>query len=431
MTTMDRFEQDVRDWLNDDARRRLPTHLHGVLAQTAATRQRPAWSSLGRWLPVDTTLHPRLFNAPRLGQAVLVGAIVIAMLGLLAVAIGSRPHPLPPPFGLARNGIVVAGIDGDLFRIDPVSGVRTALVSDSPDEFDFSPTFSRDGTKLVYLRSVVGKGLELVVANPDGTNAKVVGPAVDGLDQYDWSPDGSRIVFLSRELGRGRINVANSDGTGVATTLKVPFPVNQVSWLPPDGNAILFRREHMLDTDPVPGIFAIAADGTGGPIPVSTRRAVGIDDYQDVSASADGTHVGYRESEMVGEFRVHILDRRTGEDRVLPASPDSLGQTSPSFSPDGIHVMYLRITAGIEFHLVIAPLDGASTGTVLPLTGRLTDEGPSLNNFFFTPDGRAVVGNDQTTQTEWLLPIDGSPGTVLARGSQATDGLSTVQRLAP
>ena len=58
--------------------------------------------------------------------------------------------------------------------------------------------FSRDGTKLLFLRSVLGKGLELVVANPDGSGSKVVSPPVNGLDQVDWSPDGSRIVFLPK-----------------------------------------------------------------------------------------------------------------------------------------------------------------------------------------------------------------------------------------
>ena len=41
------------------------------------------------------------------------------------------------------------------------------------------------------------------------------------------------------------------------------------------------------------------------------------------------------------------------------------------------------------------------------------------------------MANELTTRTEWLLPIDGSPGTVLARGNQPYDGLTTMQRLAP
>ena len=430
MTSNRDFGRDLATWLREDSASRVPDHLDDVLLRTAATRQRRAWSSL-RWIVRSDIIPARAlpFAMPPL-RLIIIGAALILVVAALAILAAGARRPLPPPFGLARNGIVVAGIGGDLFRVDPGTGGRTPLISDAPDAFDFGPIFARDGTKLAYLRSVIGKGFELVVANPDGSNPKVVVPAVDGLDWLDWSPDGSRIVFLSQVDGRGRINVTNTDGSGTATTLKLPFPVNQASWLPPDGNLILFRREHLLETDPPPGIFAIRPDGTGL-TQISTRPAVGVDDYQDVSASPDGRLIAYRESGKVGKFRVHILDRTSGADRVLPETPDSLGQTSPSFSPDLIHVMYLRITAGTAFHLVIAPLDGASTGTVLALTGRLTDDGPSLNNFFFTPDGRAVIGNDQTTNIEWLLPIDGSAGTVLARGSQPSDGLSTVQRLAP
>ena len=45
-------------WLHEDATFRLPDHLDEVLAVTTVTRQRPAWSSLERWLPVDTTPRP-------------------------------------------------------------------------------------------------------------------------------------------------------------------------------------------------------------------------------------------------------------------------------------------------------------------------------------------------------------------------------------
>jgi Tol biopolymer transport system component len=436
MTAAKGFERELDAWLREDAAHRVPDHLSEVLERTVATRQRPRWSSVGWVLRLDIASSRRVPVGSRQLRLVLVGAVLILAVVALAILAGGARRPLPPPFGLARDGIVVAGVSGDLFRIDPASGTRTPLLSDAPDAFDFSPTFSRDGTKLVYLRSVLGKGLELVVANPDGSDATVIGPAVDGLDQYDWSADGSRIAFLSRDLGRGRINVANSDGTGVTRTLALPFPVNQISWLPPDGDMILFRREHLLDKDPPPGIFAIRPDGASAAIAFSTRPAVDNDDYQDVSASPDGVSIAYRESGLVGRSQAHILDRATGVDRVLPAPADSLGQTSPAFSPDGVHVMYLRIKAGNASELVIAPLDGTSTGIELPLAALLrstaaTDQGWALNNTFFAPDGLAVIGNDQTTNTEWLLPIDGSPGTILAHGSQETDGLSTVQRLAP
>ena len=93
-------------------------------------------------------------------------------------------------------------------------------------------------------------------------------------------------------------------------------------------------------------------------------------------------------------------------------------------------VVYLRFyPAGL--YLVVAPADGSSTGTVLPLKGGIGDDGPTINNYFFTPDGTAIVANDLHTLETWLLPIDGSPGTILASGNVAYDALSTVQRLAP
>ena len=365
----------------------------------------------------------------------MVVALLIAALVILAV--GSQRH-LPPPYGLARNGLTVTAINGDLLAVDPKTGRTAPLISDDPKSFDFGPMFSRDGTKLLFLRSVLGKGLELVVANPDGSGSKVVSPPVNGLDQVDWSPDGSRIVFLSQVPGTAghTINVVNADGSGLGP-IPLKFPANGISWLAPNGDEILFRGEHLIDHNPPPAIWAVHPDGSGLRS-LTTRPAANKSDYQDVSGSPDGTLILYRESPATGPFRIHVLDLRTRDDRVLPMPADASGQTSPGFSPDGVHLVYLRLHGGTDadpvlvFRLVVAPLDGSSLGTELPLRGTFDDqEGPTINNDFFTPDGTAVVANELTTRVEWLLPIDGSPGTVLARGVVAYDALSTVQRLAP
>jgi Tol biopolymer transport system component len=435
MTQSHDFEQHLGAWLREDSEHRVPDHLEAVLVRTIATRQRPWWSSLRRWLPFKLTPPPAPLSRSGSWRPILVlAAVALLIAALVLFAVGSRRH-MPAPFGLARNGVFVSAIAGELFRIDPATGDKTPLGSDPPADGDFGPMFSRDGTRLLYLRGVTGK-LEIVVANADGSSAKVVSPPVDGLDQVDWSPDGSRIVFLSRVLDRGLINVVNVDGTGLTTLHQVPFPANQVSWLPPDGNAILFRGERLLPSDPPPGIFTVRPDGTG-PHEISSRPAANDSDYEDVSASPDGTTILYREDALTGTFRIHVLDLRTSKDQVLPAPATAAGQISAGFSPDGVHVAYLRIAAetrlnaGPTFQLVVAPLDGSTLGTELQLWGVVGDDGPSINNYFFTPDGSAVVANELTTVTEWLLPIDGSRGTVIARGTTAYDALSSVQRLAP
>jgi hypothetical protein len=428
MTTNDEFERQLSGWLAEDSARRVPEHLDDVLLRTVATRQRAWWSSLERWLPMDAAIRPWTLVSPGLGRVVLVVALVAALLALLILGVGRGPR-LPEPFGLARNGTVVTGVNGDLYSVDLRTGTKTPLLSNSPTDSDFGPIFSRDGTRLVYLRSVLGKGLELVVADADGSNPRPITPAVDGLDQFDWSPDGSRIVYLSRNLGRGQINVVNADGTD-PSTIKLPFPANEVSWLPPSGTEILFRGEHLLDKDPPVGIFAIHPDGSG--LRSLTLRAPLDDgDYQDISASPSGNLIMYRESGLKGYFRIHVLDLATGSDRVLPTPSTAPAQTGPGFSPDGVRVVYLRVSAGEIFRLVVAPLDGSSVGTELPLRGTLGSDGPTINNYGFTPDGSAVMANDLTSSVEWLLPIDGSAPTVLARGSSPYDALSTIQRLAP
>jgi WD40 repeat protein len=427
MTTNQDFERNLGAWLREDSAHRVPEHLTEVLVRTAATRQR-RWSSPRRWLPIDV-VTPR---APRLPTGawraiVVVAALALLIAALIALAVGSRP-PLPSPFGLARNGILLASADGDIFRINPTTGERTPLIATSLNEF--GPMFSRDGTKFVFLRAadpvLSSAGLQLVVANPDGSDVRAITPGVDGLDWVDWSPDGTRLAFLSREIGRGRINVVNVDGTD-RHTLDVGRPVNQLSWLPPDGSEIVFRGEQQIDHDPAVGIFAVRPDGSGLQ-PISTRPAHDRNDYNDVAVSPDGRLVAYRAAGPNQPFSVHLIDLRTGEDRVLPSAPGSTGEGGPGFSPDGRSVVYLRWFDDASTQLVVAPVDGSGFGTPIGPHGPFGSDGPTINNYGFTPDGTAVLANYDAEKVDRLLPVDGSPGVIVARGQLA---FGSFQRLAP
>jgi Tol biopolymer transport system component len=426
MNASDRFELTVAEWLHEDAAHHLPDHLEEVLDRTTTTRQRPAWSSLERWFPMDAVMQPRNLVSPRLGRVVLVVALVVALLALLILGVGRRPR-LPEPFGPARNGMIAASADGDIVKIDMATGVSSALIADPSS--DFGPSFSRDGTKLLFLRSadplISSAGLLLVVANADGSGAHAVSPAVDGLDWVYWSPDGTQIAFLSRTLGRGQINLVNADGTGLRR-LEVGRPANQLSWLPPTGTEIVFRGEHLLDSDPPSAIFAVHPDGSGLRR-ISTRPARDRNDYQDVSVSPDGVRIAYRGVAPDEPFRVHVLDIATGVDRVIPA-PGGTSQGGPGFSPDGRSLAYLRWYADESTQLVVAPADGSGYGIALGPHGPLGPDGPTITNYSFSPDGTAVLANYDAEKLARLLPVDGSPGSVIARGDVT---LPTYQRLAP
>jgi hypothetical protein len=427
MTTNDDFSVRLGEWLNADSAARVPAHLDVVLLRTAATKQRRWWSSPGRWLPVHLTVT-RLwaFRPASLRTILVLGLVALVIAALVAVVIGSR-RPLPPPFGVARNGALVSSANGDLYTIDPKTGNGTPLIVDP--NFDFSPIFSRDGTKLAFLHQadpvISAAGLELAVANADGSGARVITPAFQAIDSFDWSPDGTRIVFLTRDLNRGVINVVHVDGSGLAA-LDVGRPTNQLSWLPPNGTEILFRGEHLLDRDPPPAIYAVHPDGSGLRT-ISTRQPRDRNDFNDVSVSPDGTRVAYRGVAPDEPFTVHVLSLATGDDRTLPA-PGGASQGGPGFSPDGSSIVYLRWYSDSSTQLVVAPADGSGGGIAIGPHGPFGQDGPSINNYGFAPDGTAVFANYDAEKLARLLPVDGSPGVVITRGKLA---LVTYQRLAP
>jgi Tol biopolymer transport system component len=431
MTTNDRFERGMSSWLHDDATFRVPDHLDEVLQVTRVTRQRPAWSSLERWLPVDTTFRPRFFNIPQPGRLALLAGLFLLLLALALVAIGSRQQRLPEPFGPAANGIFVTSRDGDLYTVNPATSSSSPLVLG--DGFDFSPIFSRDGTKIVFLRSdgplAEPAILTMMVANADGTGLRAVTPPTQSLDWFDWSPDGSQVAYMATGL-LWIVDIAGGEPRRLPANGSVHFP----TWLPPDGREIVYRVE-----GPNPGIFAVAPDGTGGPRAVSKKRANNEFDYQAITVAPDGTRVAFTrwESDVpdvdtAGWWpRVYTLDVNTGEEVQFPTFGGT-GQRGIVFSPDGKLVAYARIYREGMFQIVIANADGSGSERTLGPRKPTLPDGSEVNaSWAFTPDGTALLvryGTDDAGATH-LMPVDGSPSSILVEsgGFEFVD----VQRLAP
>ncbi len=92
MNPSDAFDRHVSEWLHADAEHRVPEHLDAVLRRTRTERQRPAWSSLERWFPVQTTL--RLTPVPRVAWLLVVLGLVLALVAA-ALWVGSRATAAP------------------------------------------------------------------------------------------------------------------------------------------------------------------------------------------------------------------------------------------------------------------------------------------------------------------------------------------------
>jgi Tol biopolymer transport system component len=91
----------------------------------------------------------------------------------------------------------------------------TVDVSNNPGH-DWRPVWSPDGTRIAFVSAVAaasfGSG-SLRAVNADGTGAITLTPE-DNVFGYAWSPDGTRIAYSSAVTGVVHVYVANADGSG-------------------------------------------------------------------------------------------------------------------------------------------------------------------------------------------------------------------------
>ena len=141
MNANDGFDRLLTDRLADSATYSIPDYFDDVLAVTARTRQRPAWTFPGRWLPMTDVARRPVFGASLPWRTIAILLIVAALIVAAAAAfVGSRGR-LPAPFGVARNGLIAYENAGDIYTYDPATrhqqrvgrrsghGDRTCLVA--------------------------------------------------------------------------------------------------------------------------------------------------------------------------------------------------------------------------------------------------------------------------------------------------------------
>jgi Tol biopolymer transport system component len=383
MTTFERFEREIPTLMDELSPSQLPDYLDDMLRQTARTSQRPAWSSLERWLPMGVIARTQPMRLLPWRMIAIAAALLILATAALAY-VGSQPSRLPAPFGPARNGaIVFANAEGDIVSVDPATGEATTIVAGS--ETDSDPWFSNDGTKFAFDRRTAGDAIDrsLFIANSDGSGVhQLMGPGSQ-IDWFDWSPDGDRI-FISRTSDMlGAITIVDAND-GTTATFDVEFDVGAVSWRP--------NSDQLVVT--APGAFyVVGADGSG------LRQIIADPDaINEPTVSPDGSKLAYASWTTGAEGRIHVIDIDSGVDSGVDFAP-AFVYLSPFFSPDGTKLVVHRSDAD-GYLLTILPVDGR--GPAVPMGVHH----PDMTNgarVLFSPDGTKVLATYQDDGTTWLL----------------------------
>ena len=256
MTTSARLERDLPTILSELAMGPEPDYVDDVFGRTGRMRQRAAWTFPERWFSMAEFATRPVF-VPRLPLRAIGVALVLLALLVAGVVVGSQQTKVPPPFGLARNGIVTYSANGDIFTLDPATETVRAIASGP--ELDRWPMFSPDGTRIVFFRQVgQAETFDLVVVAPDGSAPRVITTEpLKPEGSIDWSAD-SRSVILDKSGGQVfRLDAAKA---GPPEVLKFPdiYMQGSVAFQPPNGDRILYRAISTEGT----GLWVMGADGS-------------------------------------------------------------------------------------------------------------------------------------------------------------------------
>ena len=116
---------------------------------------------------------------------------------------------------------------------------RVMLTGPGVDEREFtqgnadgSPRFSPDGAKLAFLRaSKPGEPRQVWVMNSDGGEARQLTNAAKGVQDFAWSPDGSRIVYCAdTEPAAGAAAGSQTEGARVVEVNRIRYRHDLQGW---------------------------------------------------------------------------------------------------------------------------------------------------------------------------------------------------------
>lgn len=310
----------------------------------------------------------------RLLAGVLLGALV--MLGLAAcddiAMAGACGQGGPIDSHVKRPALIfacsAANVDGQpyyqLWRLLPHGARRLSSV---PAQ---DPAVAPSGSRLAYESTASGMP-EIDVSDLRLASPHAVATAPGGQSEPAWSRDGTRLAYVSGQLGlHTGVGVSNSFGTIFVSSAEGGGPrqvtpddafYGEPAWSP-DGNRIAYAT----DRD---GYWAIYTTSlTGGAKP---RMLTMAGEAQWPTWSPDGTQIAYQYSRTLGgEDSIWVMGANGGGDpRYLTSG------SRPTWSPDGKWIAFVRKTDQGSDLWMISPHPGAHAIRLTDdpgLKGRLT-----------------------------------------------------------
>jgi len=235
-------------------------------------------------------------------------------------------------------------------------------------------------TKIAYVivRDADAKPYQLVVADYDGFNEQVLLRSKEPLMSPAWSPDGTKLAYVTFENRQSQIYVQGYEG------------INGAPQFSPDGKKLLL----VLSKDNGGATEVYLLDlATGKETRLTRHRSIDTEpswypNSQDIVFT----------SERGGNAQIYKLNLKTGRSQRLTFDGDM--NLAGSITPDGKELVMVNRTNG-QYHLAKKEL---ATGAFQVLTRTRLDESPSI-----APNGSMIIYSTlhNNKQVLALVSMDG------------------------